>query len=360
MRTLSSIGLVATRNQPFVRIGFCLVFARLLESARCVEAIVMTTVQPIPVIAGPTAGGKTSLAVEVALRAATGGEVISADSMQVYIGMDIGSAKPPLDERRGVPHHLIDLVDPAAVAAGSPFTVDDWLPRADEAVRAIQGRGRLAIVAGGTNLYIKAFLEGLFEGPPPDAALRDRLSKLDASALRADLERIDPAAAERIHPNDRRRTIRALEVYEQTGMPISEHQRQWDQGRTRPGARLFVLEWPTELINRRINRRVRIMMEDGLLDEVRRLRAAGAMAGQPAEALGYKQLLAHLGGEITLDEAVERIKIETRRFAKNQRTWLRRLAATPGAVILRPDQCGAEPAGELAERVLAALGPLGA
>lgn len=311
---------------------------------------------PIPVIAGPTAGGKTSLAVEVALRDAAGGEVISADSMQVYSGMDIGSAKPTADEQRGVPHHLIDLVDPASVAAGSAFTVDDWLPEADAAVRSIHERGHLAIVAGGTNLYLKAFLEGLFQGPPPDPELRQRLSAMESTALRAELVRVDPAAAERIHSNDRRRTIRALEVYEQTGVPISEHQRQWDRGSVRPGTRLFVLEWPTESINRRINRRVRIMMEQGLLEEVDRLRAAGAMAGQPAEALGYKQLLAHLDGELTLDEAVERIKIETRRFAKNQRTWLRRLAATPGAVVLRPDQCGPDAAAELADEVLAAIG----
>ncbi len=308
----------------------------------------------IPILAGPTAGGKTALAVTLARRLPGGGEILSADSMQAYRGMDIGTAKPTAAERRGVPHHLIDIVDPHEVAAGRSFTVDDWLPLAERAVEAIRGRGRTPIVAGGTNLYLQAFLYGLFQGPPANAALRARLEQEPLSALRERLLRVDPAAAERIHRNDRRRTIRALEVYELTGVTISEQQRQWGSEEIRQGARLFILGWRTSDINTRINRRVRDMMAQGLLGEVQRLNDAGALVGQPGEALGYKQLLEHLRGERTLEEAVERIKIETRRFAKNQRTWLRRLSATPGAVVLSCDDQD-ELVERLAERVLAGL-----
>ncbi|MCK4872333.1 MAG: tRNA (adenosine(37)-N6)-dimethylallyltransferase MiaA [Phycisphaerales bacterium] len=305
----------------------------------------------IPIIAGPTAGGKTAIAVELALRVPTGGEILSADSMQVYRHMDIGTAKPTPAETRGVPHHLIGIVDPVQVAGGQSFTVDDWLPLAESAVREIQQRGGVAIIAGGTNLYIRAFLEGLFDGPAPDAALRQHLSDQPLSDLRARLEAVDPEAAARIHRNDRRRTVRAIEVYELTGRPISAQQKQWDQGKVRHGCRLVILDWPVEQINRRINARVKQMMQAGLLDEVRRLRDMGAMAGQPREALGYKQLMDHLDGPVTLDEAVERIKIETRRFAKNQRTWLRRLSRTPGAVTLHPAEVEDDVAAVLAERI---------
>lgn len=290
----------------------------------------------IPVIVGPTAGGKTALAVRMAqLLAERGcaGEIISADSVQIFREMDIGSAKPDAHERAGIPHHLIDVVDPE-----DRFTVHDWLATAERAVAQIRGRGAIPIVAGGTNLYIKAFLDGLFEGPEPDEALRVQLRALTQTERRAELERVDPAAAGRIHPNDERRTVRALEVFRQTGVPISEHQKQWDR-RRRPGAVLLVLDWPAEAINRRINRRVKQMMEAGLLDEVRLL--APRLGPQAREALGYKQLLRHLAGGWTLEEAVEQIKIETRRFAKNQRTWLRRLRTTPGTGVFCPE--GAHP-----------------
>jgi tRNA dimethylallyltransferase len=282
-----------------------------------------------PVIAGPTAGGKSDLAVDVALAFAasgTPGEVVSADSVQTYRGMDIGSGKPTIAERRGVPHHLIDIAEP-----GEPFTVSDWLDAARRAVEDVKGRGGVPVVVGGTHLYIKAFLEGLFEGPEPDPALREELRGLGAGRLRAELERVDPAAAARIHPNDERRTVRALEVYRQTGRPISEHQRQWDRG-ARADCVLVGLEWPAEVLARRINARVRAMMEAGLLEETRALWMGGRLGTQAREALGYRQLLEHLEGRCSLEEAVEQIKIETRRFAKQQRTWIRRLKAVPGSV----------------------------
>ncbi len=274
-------------------------------------------------IVGPTAGGKTDLGVELALRLS--GEVVTADAFQIYRGMDIGTAKPTPEERRGVPHHLIDIVDPP-----DSFTVHQWLAMANRAIDGIASRGLVPIVVGGTNLYVKSLLDGLFEGPAPDEALRRQLREMAPQARREELERVDPGAARRIHPNDERRTIRALEVFRQTGRPISEHQTQWDA----PGAdasRLLVgLDWPIETINRRINARVRAMMERGLADEVRAL--STRLGAQAREALGYKQILAHLEGRMPLDDAVEKIKIETRRFAKNQRTWLKRLRQTPGSL----------------------------
>ncbi len=282
-----------------------------------------------PVIIGPTAGGKSDLAVEVAhlLGGPDKAEIITADAFQVYRGVDVGTAKPTADERRGITHHLIDILDPT-----EPFTVSDWLAAAERALTDIRARGRTPIVVGGTHLYIKAFLEGLFEGPDPDPALREQLRALGLPALRAELERADPAAAARIHPNDERRTIRALEVFRQTGTPISAHQKQWDAGAGRADCLLVGLDWPVEALNQRINARVKSMLDRGLLEETRALLSANRLGPQARQALGYKQLIEHLEGRATLDAAIEQIKIETRRLAKNQRTWLKRLRVTPGSL----------------------------
>lgn len=364
-----------------------------------------------PVICGPTAGGKSDLAVAVALRArevfGCEAEIVTADAFQVYRGMDIGTAKPTEEERRGVVHHLIDVVDPRrgepvegrerhgqGARGTAQFTVDDWLALARATIADIRSRGRLPIVVGGTHLYIKALLDGLFEGPEPDAALRAELMAMDPAARRAELERVDPDAAARIHANDVRRTVRALEVFRLTGKPISAHQKQWDpptpprassptvregvstEGGTfgcgevargcaanalpppdgRAAYRLVILDWESEALNCRINARVKQMMERGLLDEIRGLRDSGALqpGSQAAEALGYKQLLAHQRdpAALPLEDAVEKIKIETRRFGKNQRTWLRRLRTTPGAMTI--EMPGTTPA-EAVERILTAL-----
>lgn len=300
-----------------------------------------------PVICGPTAGGKSDLALDLAQSCAThlgfSAEVVTADAFQIYRGLDIGTAKPPMVERRGIPHHLIDLVEPDA-PSDQRFTVDDWLTLAEAAIAAIRARGKLPIVVGGTHMYVKALLEGLFDGPEPDPALRAELAAMDPAARRAELERVDPAAAVRIHPNDARRTIRALEIFRQTGTPISAHQQQWDRGQSNDRYQLIILDWPTEQINRRINARVRSMMQLGLLEEVRNLISTHRLGPAAREALGYKQLepivrqALHQGtwppNPTAVEEAAERIKIETRRFAKNQRTWLRRLSTTPGALSI--------------------------
>ncbi|CAG1001779.1 tRNA dimethylallyltransferase [Phycisphaerales bacterium] len=289
-----------------------------------------------PIIAGPTAGGKTGLAIEVALalRAlGTPAEVITADAFQVYRGMDIGTAKPTFVEQRGVPHHLLDIVEPT-----ERFTVNDWLAAANAAIADIQARGHVPIVVGGTHLYIKSLLDGLFEGPGADPALREQLRAMGRETLLAELQRVDPAAAARIHPNDERRTIRALEVFRLTGKPITEHQTQWDMPRASclvPKAScLITLSWPTEELNRRINARVKSMIDRGLASEARALWQSNLLGPQAREALGYKQLIEHFEGRATLDETIERIKIETRRFGKNQRTWLRRLSTTPGSTSI--------------------------
>jgi len=283
-----------------------------------------------PVIIGPTAGGKSTLAVEVArvmhARHSIVCEIVTADAIQIYRGLDIGSAKPTVSERSGIPHHLIDVAEPT-----ERFSVDEWLKLAQTAITDIKSRGHLPIVVGGTHLYIKAFLEGLFDGPAVNDAIRIELAALDPAARRAELERVDPVAASRIHPNDQRRTIRALEVYRATGKPISEHQSQWDSGNTRSDCVLFGLDWEIPALNQRINLRVKHMIEAGLVQEVRALHESRKFGPQAREGLGYKQILAHFDARCTLEEAIERIKIETRRFGKNQRTWLRRLRTIPGS-----------------------------
>jgi tRNA dimethylallyltransferase len=286
--------------------------------------------RPIVLILGPTAGGKTRLAIDLANALPEGGECLCADSMQIYRGMDIGTAKPTPTERAEAPHHLLDLVDPE----DDGFSVDAWLEMAQQTIEAVRSHGRWPIVVGGTNLYIQALLYGLFEGPEPDDDLRRQLQALPAEDLRERLLGVDPAAAERIHPNDRKRTIRAIEVYETTGERLSDLQQQWAPDRVRQDVLIIGLEWSVEAINRRINARVKQMIADGLVEEVRQLWETGRLGVQAREALGYKQIIDHLEGLCTFEDAVEQIKIRTRRFAKQQRTWLRRFRAIPSSLWL--------------------------
>ncbi len=313
----------------------------------------MHDTKPIILILGPTASGKTELAIALAER--FGGECVCADSMQVYRGMDIGTAKPTAAQQAQVPHHLLDLLDPSEEG----FSVDRWLTLAGETIEAIRSRSRYPIVVGGTNLYVQALLEGLADGPAPDYEFRERLNSADQESLRAWLERVDPVAAERIHPNDRKRTIRAIEVFERSGRRISDMQqrRQWLQGEPRSDVRIIGLDFSIEAINRRINTRAKAMIEAGLVDEVRRLLAGRGLGRQAAEALGYKQIKASLEGDCDLAEAIEQIRIQTRRYARQQRTWLRRFRVHPQAVWLDAAGATTQELVESSIRVIGAAGP---
>ncbi|MCH2161810.1 MAG: tRNA (adenosine(37)-N6)-dimethylallyltransferase MiaA [Phycisphaerales bacterium] len=294
---------------------------------------------PILLIVGPTAGGKTSFSVELAKRLPGGGECINADSMQVYRDMDIGTAKPTMDERDGVAHHLLDIADPAE----SGFTVASWLQHASAAIEDVRERGHWPIVVGGTNLYVRSLLEGVFDGPAADPDVRAALEALSPGELRKRLLEVDPSAAERIHENDRRRSVRAIEVAMLTGRPISEQQVEWSAAiKGRDDVALVGLDWPVELINARINARVKTMIESGFLDEVRALVDADRLGPQAREAVGYRELAACLDGECSLEDAVEQIKIRTRRLGKQQRTWLRRLKSVPGGLWISPEGISSE------------------
>lgn len=280
-------------------------------------------------ILGPTASGKSALAVAAA-RSIQGAEIVSADSMQIYRGMDIGTAKPSNALRAEIPHHLIDIADPHT----SGFTVENWLNAARELLASFATSGKTAIIVGGTNLYVQALLSGLFEGPPADPELRARLQALGTDALHAQLQQVDPAAATRIHRNDTRRLIRALEVHSLTGRPLSEHQQQWHAApHVLPSGWTCIGLLPDSVANARtINARVVHMMECGLLDEVRTLLARGALGAQAAEAVGYRELTLHLRGQRRLEDAIEDTKQKTRRLARQQRTWLRRFRQIPNSV----------------------------
>ncbi len=308
----------------------------------------MAEAKPVILILGPTAGGKTSLAIALANSLPGGGECICADSMQVYRGMDIGTAKPTPDEQAQASHHLFDIANPA----DDGFSVDTWLSLAEQTIVEIRGRDRYPIIVGGTNLYVQAFLYGLFEGPEPDDTLRDQLKDLEEADLREWLERVDPVGAERIHPNDRKRTIRAIEVCELTGTPLSELQVQWADSKPREDVIILGLDYPAEAINRRINARVKMMIEAGLVNEVRQLHEAGAFGRQASEALGYKQLLEALDGSISEEDAIEQIKIRTRRFAKQQRTWLRKFRVNSRSAWIEADEL---PAQDIVDKAITAI-----
>ncbi len=292
----------------------------------------MPELRQYPVIVGPTAGGKTALGVELAKRLVREdgqpGQVVTADAYQIYTDLNIGTAKPTIAEQDGIEHHLINIAD-----LKDRFTVHHWLHRAEPIVDRLNTNGFTPVVVGGTNLYIKAFLDGLFEAPEPSDEVKQRVEGMAQPERRAMLEQVDPAAHARIDGADIRRTKRALEVYLQTGTPITTLQQQWDRDKpTRPEAVLVGLDWPIEAINTRINKRVKLMIEGGLVEEARALFEADAFGDQSREAIGYKQLIAHFEGRCSLDEAIERIKIDTRRFAKNQRTWLKRLRVRPETI----------------------------
>ncbi len=270
-------------------------------------------------IVGPTASGKSARAL--ALAEQSGAELISCDSMQVYRGADIGTAKPTSDERARVPHHLIDVVEPDA-----EFSAMRYVELADQAIAAIQSRGRPVIVVGGTGLYLRALRWGLFEAPPRDCTLRERLTEEEKSqpgALHAKLAALDPETARRVGPRDLVRIVRALEVHALTGAPISEHHAAHDPSERHP-MRVLVLDPGKQILDERIATRARAMLEGGLLDEARRLRDRFGPRAAPLAAVGYKEALLHLDGKLSAEQLLPSIISATRRYARRQRTWFRK------------------------------------
>jgi len=269
------------------------------------------------VIFGPTAVGKTKLAIELAK--GLNGEIISADSMQVYRGMDIGTAKPTAEERQGIPHHLIDVRNP-----DEEWTVSDFVGESQKLKVKIKNNGRLPIIVGGTGLYLWSLLEGFsFPITPADKELRARLEQQPASTLYSLLTNADPASATKIHANDKKRLIRALEVYELTGKPISQLQ---EPRRSVAGSyKLIGLDFPRPELYARIDQRVDSMIAKGLVDEVKGLLAKGySKELNSFQALGYKEVVEYLDGRWTMDEMVAELKKRTRHFARRQMTWFRR------------------------------------
>jgi tRNA dimethylallyltransferase len=278
-------------------------------------------------VVGPTASGKTDLGVELAL--AHGLEICSLDSMLVYRGMDLGTAKPDAAERRGVPHHLIDLIEPS-----ERYDVQRYVADVARELSAIAERGSRALFVGGTGLYLQVLVQGLFAGPPVEpqlrAALERRAESDGAVALHAELERVDPVLARKLHPNDVRRVIRGLEVHEQSGRPLSSWQEQWSAAR-RP-ARIVGIEPPRDVHAERVAVRTAAMLDAGWIDEVRAIQGSGGFGPTACQALGYAEILAYLDGTLVDDRTPVRddaalaalIARRTRQFARRQRTWYRR------------------------------------
>ena len=274
-------------------------------------------------VCGPTAIGKTALSVALAKQLHT--EIISADSMQLYRGMDIGTAKPTADERQGIPHHLLDVCEPTET-----FSVARYVALADAAAQDILSRGMTPIVVGGTGLYMDALIEcSIFSGDDMDLTVRQKYQRMAAeqgnTAVHARLMQVDPESARQLHPNNLKRVIRALEVFEQTGMTIGAFNRRNKRPAPKYQAvKLGLCPADRQILYDRIDRRVEQMLREGLIEETRRLRDSGCLTGTAAQAIGYKELLGYLSGQAPLAECVALLKQHSRNYAKRQLTWLKR------------------------------------
>lgn len=288
-------------------------------------------VEPLPpapdawYLTGATASGKSKVALELAGR--INAEIVSLDSMALYRDMDIGTAKPSHNERERVPHHLLDIVNPNA-----DFSLSEYVTAAHAAVREINSRGKQALFVGGTPLYLKSLLRGVYQGPPADWEFRqqieDELQTVPIEALHERLQIIDPLAAAKLHPRDKRRIIRALEVFRATGQPLSHRQTQFDEGRPAERCRVFVLSWPRPILHQRISARVDQMFAAGLVAEVQAVVAKyGTLSRTAAQAVGYGEVLEFLNGTQPDErECHERVKAGTRQFARRQETWFHSLS----------------------------------
>lgn len=298
----------------------CLGALSLVQSSRMNQA---TSKTPLIAVVGPTASGKSDLGIALAER--FGGEIVNCDSVQVYRGVNVATAKVPMEERRGVPHHLIDIVEPTV-----NFTAVAWAEEAKKVIADIESRGKRAILVGGTGFYLRALTTKFFDSPEIDENIRPRLQRImekrGAERLHRTLARVDPRLAAKFAPKDYSRVIRALEVYFSSGRPLSEWQERSPEEPTEFAGRLhfFVLEPPREELYERINRRVDLMVERGLLEEIQNLIASGAPPTAKAfNAHGYKRFVEYLLGRRTLESAIEQMKLDTRHYAKRQWTWWR-------------------------------------
>ena len=275
------------------------------------------------VIAGPTASGKTGLSVEVAKQLNT--EIVSADSMQIYRDMNVGTAKVTQEEMQGIVHHMIDIVSPF-----ENYNVSQYVEDAKTCVESIIAKGKIPVIAGGTGLYINSLVYGYDLAPiPSDDAVRAELTAMyeekGGEYLLAELQKIDPKTAQRLHPNNGRRLIRALEVYRISGTTISQQEERTKNAPKPYDVKFFVLDTARDLLYNRINERVDKMLENGLIEEVKELLRQGVPKTNTAmQAIGYKEMVEYLDGYLTLEEAVDKIKQESRRYAKRQLTWFRR------------------------------------
>jgi len=316
----------------------------IMENPRLMHAPANEGPLKLHFLVGPTACGKSTIALELAPRVCA--EILCMDSMAVYREMDILAAKPTAEERARVPHHLLDLADPH-----EPFSAGRYVDEADRVAREVSARGRLPLFVGGTALYLKAISEGLFDGPGADPALRAQLKARGETegppALHRELAAHDPASAAKIHPNDLRRIVRAMEVLQLTGQPISAWQQQRGRANARYRCLVVGLRRDRQDLYARIDQRVERMFEQGLLDEVRALCRRHPPVGQGAsQALGYSELRAHFRGETTLEDAKALIQTHTRQFAKRQLTWFRSFRN-----ICWVDTGPADDPGSVAERV---------
>ena len=287
------------------------------------DAWLLPPVRDAVFLTGPTASGKTEVALDLAAR--LNAEIVSMDSMAVYRDMDIGTAKPTLDQLRAVPHHLIDVVEPT-----DDYSLAQYVAAAHRTADEIRGRGRSVLFVGGTPLYLKSLLRGMFVGPPPDEAFRAAVeadvAEFGIDTLRQRLKRVDPLSAFRIAANDQRRMIRALEVARATGTPLSHWQTQFERVACDPAIRVFALGWPRGVLHERVERRVDRMLGAGLVEEVRSLLAKYERLGKTAsQAVGYKEPIEYLAGRLDRDRMREQIIFHSRQFVRRQEMWLRSL-----------------------------------
>lgn len=271
---------------------------------------------PIIVIGGPTASGKTSLSIEIAKK--LNSEIISCDSMQIYKYMDIGTAKPDMEEREGIIHHMLDIIEP-----DTPYSVADFVLKAHEIAGEIYKKNKIPVAVGGTGLYINSLINDIdFLENDTDMNLRKELEAMDIDYLVKMLSEFDEVSAQRIHKNNKRRIIRAIEFYKMTSIPISEHQEETKKKESRYNPCMLAIKWDMQKLYERIEKRVDIMIDSGLIDEVKKLCDMGYTKQMLSmQGIGYKEIIAYLKGEVSLDEAIYNIKIGTRHYAKRQMTW---------------------------------------